>query len=64
LKLTDQRLEQIVESLHGRGANAAVTTKEWASMALELRQLRLRTSSQTRVALAAASASTGARHST
>jgi hypothetical protein len=53
MKLSDERLGEILEQLQ-RGQPASTATRdEWLSIALELKQLRLRTSSQSRSAAAA-----------
>jgi hypothetical protein len=57
MQLSDQRLDDILTQLqHGQDVSA-VSREEWMSIARELRQLRLRTSSQSRTANAVQSAS-------
>jgi hypothetical protein len=50
MKLSDQRLDEILELLRDGKDVSTVTREEWVSIAGELRQLRLRTSSQSRSA--------------
>jgi hypothetical protein len=53
MKLSDERLEEIRAWLCGEsGVNPSVRPEEMAAMASELRQLRLRTSTRSRSALA------------
>jgi hypothetical protein len=56
MKVSEQRLEDILNRLTQAQDIATVSREEWRSIALELRQLRLRTSAQSR----SASASQGA----
>ena len=53
MKLSDERLGEILEQLQRGQPVATATREEWLGIALELRQLRLRTSSQSRSAAAA-----------
>lgn len=57
MKVTDERLDEIVEHLKESREISAVSQAEWASIARELKQLRLRTSSQSRGAFAGAGSS-------
>ncbi len=50
MKLTDQRLSEILQQLQHGEPVSAVTREEWLSIATELMQLRLRTSSASRSA--------------
>jgi hypothetical protein len=50
MKLSDQRLDEILDQLRQAKDPADIGRDEWLSMATELRQLRLRTSSQSRTA--------------
>jgi hypothetical protein len=53
MKLSEQRLGEILDQLQ-RGQSASIATREeWLAITLELDQLRLRTSSQSRSAAAA-----------
>jgi hypothetical protein len=56
MKLSHQRLSDILEQLRQGRPASAVTQDEWLSIATELLQLRLRTSSESR---SAASTSVG-----
>ena len=52
VQLSDQRLDDILSGLQ-LGQDCSTTSREeWLSIAMELRQLRLRTSSQSRAATA------------
>lgn len=51
MKLSDQRLHEIIIALSDSQDIAEVRRDEWQSIATELRQLRLRTSSQSRTAI-------------
>jgi hypothetical protein len=54
VKPSDQRLEEIRAWLYGETQHdPAVQREEWAAMVNELKQLRLRTASSSRVAAAA-----------
>jgi hypothetical protein len=55
MKLSDERLGEILEQLQRGQPVSTATGDEWLSIALELKQLRLRTSSQSRSAAAAKS---------
>jgi len=57
MKLSDQRLSDILEQLQQGKAVAIATREEWLSIAAELRQLRLRTSPESRLAAAARNSS-------
>lgn len=60
MKPSDQRLEEIRAWLQGETQlDPAVQREEWAAMVNELKQLRLRTASSSRVA---AAATQGSRH--
>lgn len=60
MKPSDQRLEEIRAWLHGETQHdPAVQREEWAAMVNELKQLRLRTASSSRVA---AATTHGSRH--
>jgi len=50
MPLSDQRLDDILGRLQQGQDVATVTREEWLSIATELRQLRLRTSSKSRTA--------------
>jgi hypothetical protein len=53
MKPSDQRLEEIRAWLHGETQHdPAIKREEWAAMVSELKQLRLRTASSSRVAAA------------
>jgi hypothetical protein len=52
MQLSEQRLNDILSRLQQAEDLSAVSREEWMSMAMELRQLRLRTSSQSRTATA------------
>jgi hypothetical protein len=55
MKLSDQRLEEIRAWLCGESKHdASISPQEMAAMAVELKQLRLRTSSSSRSELAPA----------
>jgi hypothetical protein len=56
MQVTDQRLDAILMELQQGKGVSAVSAEEWTSIARELRQLRLRTSSQSRTANALQSA--------
>ena len=53
MKLSDDRLAEILGQLRQGQAAGTATQEEWLSVVEELRQLRLRTSSQSRSAAAA-----------
>jgi hypothetical protein len=57
MKVSDQRLDTILAQLQLGRDITTVSRDEWMSIAGELRQLRLRTSSQSREAYAVQSAS-------
>jgi hypothetical protein len=48
MQLSDQRLDTILAGLQQGKDVSTASREEWISIALELRQLRLRTSSQSR----------------
>jgi hypothetical protein len=50
MQLSDQRLDTILAGLQEGKDVPTASREEWISIALELRQLRLRTSSQSRTA--------------
>ncbi len=50
MKLSHQRLSEILDQLQHGEPVATVTREEWTSIATELMQLRLRTSSESRSA--------------
>lgn len=50
MKLSDQRLEEILNELRQGESIPAASRVEWISIAAELRQLRLRTSARSRAA--------------
>jgi hypothetical protein len=50
MKLSDRRLEEILNELRQGQATPAASRDEWISIASELRQLRLRTSARSRSA--------------
>jgi hypothetical protein len=50
VKLSDQRLEEILNELRQGESIPAASRVEWISIAAELRQLRLRTSARSRAA--------------
>ena len=52
MQLSEQRLNDILSRLQQAEDISTVSREEWMSMAMELRQLRLRTSSQSRTATA------------
>ncbi len=52
MQLSDQRLDDILSRLQQGQDVSTVSREEWMSIAMELRQLRLRTSSQSRTATA------------
>jgi hypothetical protein len=56
MQLSDQRLDDILSRLQQGQDVSTVSREEWMSIAMELRQLRLRTSSQSRTATALQSA--------
>jgi hypothetical protein len=56
MQLSDQRFDDILSRLQQGQDLSTVSPVEWLSMAGELRQLRLRTSSQSRTAHALQSA--------
>jgi hypothetical protein len=56
MQLSDQRLDDILTRLQQGQNVSTVSPEEWMSMAGELRQLRLRTSSQSRTSHAVLSA--------
>ena len=53
MKVSAQRLDEILDQLRRGEPATTATQEEWASIAAELRQLRLRTSSQSRSEFAA-----------
>jgi uncharacterized protein YhjY with autotransporter beta-barrel domain len=53
MKLSDERLGEILDQLQRGQPASTATREEWLSISLELHQLRLRTSSQSRAAAAA-----------
>jgi hypothetical protein len=53
MKLSEERLGEIVDQLQKGQPSSIATAEEWLSITLELSQLRLRTSSQSRSAAAA-----------
>lgn len=53
MKLSDERLGEILDQLQRGQPATTATREEWLSITLELNQLRLRTSSQSRSAAAA-----------
>jgi len=56
MQLSDQRLDDILSRLQQGQDVSTVSREEWMSIAMELRQLRLRTSSESRTATALQSA--------
>jgi hypothetical protein len=56
MQLSDQRLDEMLTRLQQGQNVSTVSREEWMSIASELRQLRLRTSSQSRTAHAVQSA--------
>lgn len=56
MQLSDQRLDTILTGLQQGKDVSSASREEWVSIARELRQLRLRTSSQSRTAHAAQTA--------
>jgi hypothetical protein len=52
MQLSEQRLDEILTGLQQGRDFSTASREEWTSIAMELRQLRLRTSSQSRVATA------------
>ncbi len=52
MQLSEQRLDDILSRLRQGQDLSAVGREEWMSIAMELRQLRLRTSSKSRTAAA------------
>jgi hypothetical protein len=57
MQLSDQRLGELLSQLQQGHDISAASREEWMSIAGELRQLRLRTSSQSRAAHAVQNAS-------
>jgi hypothetical protein len=53
MKLSDERLGEILDQLQRGQPASTATREEWLSITLELNQLRLRTSAQSRSAAAA-----------
>ncbi len=58
MKPSDQRLEEIRAWLHGEThVDPSIKREEWAAMVSELKQLRMRTASSSRVAAASSQTS-------
>lgn len=57
MQLSEQRLDDILSQLRQGQDVSTVSREEWTSIASELRQLRLRTSSKSRTATALQNAS-------
>ena len=53
MRVSAQRLDEILDQLKSGEPATKATREEWASIAAELRQLRLRTSSESRSEFAA-----------
>ena len=53
MKVSAQRLDEILDQLRRGEPATTATREEWASIAAEVRQLRLRTSSESRSEFAA-----------